>query len=104
MHTKSVQIGSTVYHSHFSAIVDTLLSSQISFFFSCISSCSRKMYCNINLTVQLLKPGHSGEDFLSRLTTFFENKRFSSFFCKWTNKIQGSTIQPLKTLKLFELT
>ena len=33
MHTKSVQNGSTVYHSHFSAIVDTLLSSQISFFF-----------------------------------------------------------------------
>ena len=33
MHTQSVQIGSTVYHSHFSAILDTLLSSQISFLF-----------------------------------------------------------------------
>lgn len=33
MHTKSVKIGCTVYHSHFSAIEDTLLSSQISFLF-----------------------------------------------------------------------
>ena len=28
----------------------------------------------------------------------------SQVFCKWTNKIQGSTTQPLKTLKLIELT
>ena len=33
MHTQSVQIGSTVYHSHFSAILDALLSSQMSFLF-----------------------------------------------------------------------
>ena len=33
------------------------------------------------------------------ITTFSENKfsRFSSFFRKETNKIEGSTIQPLKT-------
>ena len=30
--------------------------------------------------------------------------RFSSFSCKWTNKIQGSTMQLMKNLKLFELT
>ena len=28
---------------------------------------------------------------------------FCFFFCKWTNKIQGLTRQPLKTLKPFEL-
>ena len=37
------------------------------------------------LTVRLLEPGHLGEDY--RITTFFGNKRFSSFFCKRTNKI-----------------
>ena len=35
---------------------------------------------------------------------FFENYRFSSFFCKRSNKIQGSTMQSLKTLKLSEPT
>jgi len=34
------------------------------------------------------------------ITTFSEKKRFSFFFCKRTNKIQGSTMQRLKTLNL----
>ena len=38
------------------------------------------------------------------ITTFFEDERFSSFFCKWTHEIQGSSVQPLKTLKPFQLT
>ena len=33
MHTNIVKIAFTIYHSHVSAIVDTLLSSQISFLF-----------------------------------------------------------------------
>jgi len=35
---------------------------------------------------------------------FLKTKDSQVFFCKWTNKIQGSTMQPLKTLKLIELT
>ena len=41
-------------------------------------------------TVQLLKPVHLEEDRL--IKTFFENKKFWSFFCQRTNKIQGSTL------------
>ena len=36
-------------------------------------------------TVWLLEPWHLEEDY--KLTTFFENKRIVSFFCKWTNNI-----------------
>ena len=61
---------------------------------------------NTFIVVWLLQPGHLEEDCL--IPKIFENKRFSSFFffCKWSNKIQDSTIQPLhwKTLKPFELT
>ena len=35
---------------------------------------------------------------------FFENYRFSRFFCKRSNKIQGPTMQSLKTLKPSEST
>ena len=38
------------------------------------------MYCNINLTVQLLKPGHLGEDFYPELTTFFSKQKILKFF------------------------
>ena len=41
-------------------------------------------------TVQLLEPGHLEEDHL--IKTFFEKKKFWSFFCQRTNKIQGSTL------------
>ena len=34
----------------------------------------------------------------------FWRQKILKFFCKWTNKIQGSSVQPLKTLKPFELT
>ena len=37
------------------------------------------------------------------ITRSFENT-ILKFFCKWTNKIQGSTMQLLKNLKPFELT
>ena len=33
-----------------------------------------------------------------------DSEVFFFFFCRWTNKIQGSTMQPLKTSKPFELT
>ena len=56
----------------------------------------------LTITVRLLEPRHLAEDY--PITTFFENKRFSSVYWKWTNKIQGSTRQLLKTLKPFELT
>lgn len=42
-----------------------------------------------------------------QIKMFFENKGFSIYiyvFCKQTYNIQGSTLQPLKTLKAFELT
>ena len=52
--------------------------------------------------VQIIKPGHLDEDY--PITTFFEHKRFSSSFCKRANKIQGSNMQLLKTLKHFEHT
>ena len=56
--------------------------------------------------MQLLKPGPLSplvED-LYQVTAFFENKS-SQFllFCKETNKIQGSTMQLLRTLKPFEV-
>ena len=41
------------------------------------------MYCNINLTfflVQLLKPGHLGEDFLSRTHNIFSKQKILKFF------------------------
>ena len=58
-------------------------------------------------TVRLLKPALLEEDCL--ITTFSENKRFSIFtllfffVCKRTNKILGSTMQPLKSLNLILL-
>ena len=59
-------------------------------------------------TVGLLKPALLEEDCL--ITTFSENKRFSIFtllfflfVCKRTNKILGSTMQPLKSLSLILL-
>ena len=57
-------------------------------------------------TVRLLKPALLEEDCL--ITTFSENKRFSMFtllffVCKRTNKILGSTMQPLKSLNLILL-
>ena len=57
----------------------------------------------IIVTVPLLEPGHLEENY--PITTFFENRRFSSFFflTKQTNKNQRSTMQPLKTLKSFKL-
>ena len=52
---------------------------------------------NTFIAVWLLKPGHLEEDFLIPLISLrFLKTRFSSFFfCKWSNKIQDSTIQPL---------
>ena len=47
--------------------------------------------------VGLLEPGHLGEDYPSQ---HFLKMKDSQVFCKWTNKIQGSSVQPLKTLKL----
>ena len=38
------------------------------------------------------------------LRWFFVKQKILKFFGKRANKIQGSTMQPLKTLKLFELT
>ena len=75
MHTNIVKIAFTIIIS-FSLQCHCGYSFKLSNFFpfSCISSCSRKMYCNINLTfflVQLLKPGHLGEDFLSRTHNIF---------------------------------
>ena len=32
-----------------------------------------------DITVRLLEPGHLEEDYPITITTFFENKRFSSF-------------------------
>ena len=57
-------------------------------------------------TVRLLKPALLEKDCL--ITTFSENKRFSIFtllffVCKRTNKILGSTMQPLKSLNLILL-
>ena len=55
--------------------------------------------------VRLLEPGLLEED--CPITMCTESKRFSSFFfffCNRTNKIQGSTMQLLKTLKPFDLT
>ena len=83
MHTKSVKIAFTIYHSHFSAIVDYSFKLSNFFSFSCISSCSRKMYGNIRLTfflVQLLKPGHLGEEFLSRTHNIFLKTKDSQVF------------------------
>ena len=36
------------------------------------------------VTVRLLEPGHLDEEY--PITTLFESKGFSSFFCKQTNK------------------
>ena len=57
------------------------------------------------VTVQTLKPGHLEED--CPITTFFWKQKilrsfsffFSFFFRKWNTKIQGPTMQPLKTSK-----
>jgi len=72
MHTKSVKIGCTVYHSHFSAIVDTLLSSQISFLFHVfllvVAKCTATL---IIFSVQLLNRGTWEKIFYPELTTFF---------------------------------
>ena len=49
------------------------------------------------ITVRTLKPGHLEEDVQSQrfLKTNYQDSQV--FFCKETNKIQGSTIQPSKT-------
>ena len=56
------------------------------------------------LTVRQLEPGHLEEN--CPITTISENKSFSSyfFFGERTNKIQNTIMQPLKTLKSFQLT
>ena len=69
-------------------------------------SCFLPFWISSTFTVRPLERGHLEEDY--PFTKLFENKRFSSFFSKLTNKIQGSTMQllktGLKTLKPFELT
>ena len=54
------------------------------------------------IAVRLLEPEHLEEDY--PITIFLKTKDSQDVFCKWTNKIQGSTMQPLKILKPFELT
>ena len=55
-----------------------------------------------DFTVWTLKPGHLEED--RPITTFSEDKKILNFFCKRIYKLQGSTMQTLKTLKQFEPT
>ena len=57
---------------------------------------------NQDFTVWTLKPGHLEED--RPITTFSEDKKILNFFCKRIYKLQGSTMQTLKTLKQFEPT
>lgn len=52
--------------------------------------------------MQQLEPGHLTEDY--PIAMFFEDKRFSSVFWKWNNKIQGLSMQMLKSFKGFEFT
>ena len=52
--------------------------------------------------MRTLKPGHLGED--RPITTFSQNKRFSSVFADGPIKLKYPTMQPLKFLKPFELT
>ena len=52
--------------------------------------------------MRTLKPGHLEED--CPITTFSQNKRFSSVFADRPIKLKYSTMQPLKFLKAFELT
>ena len=54
------------------------------------------------VTVLLLEPRHLEQDYASQ--RFLKTKGSQSFLCKRTNKIQGSAMQPLKTLKVFEPT
>ena len=63
---------------------------------------SSSFFPNFSLTVRLLEPGHLEEDY--PITTIFCKQKILNFFDKGTNKIQVSTIQPLKTLKPFDLT
>ena len=58
---------------------------------------SLKMFVQISIltvlhlfTVQLLQPGHLEEDFL--IKNVFWKQKILTFFCKQTNKIQGSTL------------
>ena len=58
-----------------------------------------------DITVRLFEPGHLEEDY--PITTFFLKAIDSQVlfvFANGPNNIQGSTIQPLKTLKPFERT
>ena len=60
---------------------------------------------NGDITVRLFEPGHLEEDY--PITTFFLKAIDSQVlfvFANGPNNIQGSTIQPLKTLKPFERT
>ena len=59
------------------------------------------MTTTCKLTVLTLKPGHL-EEVIQRQC--FPKTTDSQVFCKQTDKIQGSTMQTLKTLKQFELT
>ena len=52
--------------------------------------------------MRTLRPGHSEED--CPVTTFSQNKRFSSVFADRPIKFKYPTMQPLKCLKPFELT
>ena len=71
--------------------------------FELISCCNMKgSQLYLSFTDRLLELGHLEED--CSITTISENKRFSSFSCKVTNKIQDSTMWTLKTLKAFDLT
>ena len=104
MHTKSVKTACTIYHSPFSAIVDTLLSSQISFLFHAfllvVAKCTATL---ITFSVQLLKPSTWEKIFIPTHNIFCK-LTILKCFCKRTNKIQHSTVHWLKTIKLFELT
>ena len=53
-------------------------------------------------TVRLLKQGHLEGD--CRPITTFSKQKILKLFCKRTNKIKDSNMQPLKTLKPFQLT
>ena len=49
------------------------------------------------ITVRTLKPGHLEQDVQSQRFLKTNSQDSQVFFCKETNEIQGSTIQPLKT-------
>ena len=67
------------------------------------SPCSKSNKQNLTLECNYSNcMGHLRED--CPITTIFWKHKIREFFWKRTNKIRGSTMQPLKTLKAFELT